>query len=88
MVDLGEAVFDAILAAAHIEHMRHEPCGWAVGVARWKPELDAVVSEDGVDLVGTAETRAIREAEAVTRLALSTSWTKANLLVRSMATKR
>ena len=51
MVDLGAAVFDAMLAAADFEHVRHEPSGRAVGVARWQAELDAVVGQDGVDLV-------------------------------------
>ncbi len=51
MVDFGKAMFDAILASAHVAHLRHEPRGWAVGVTRWQPELDAVVSEDGVNPV-------------------------------------
>src|SRR5512132_1990098 len=38
--------------ATHAKHVRHEPCGRAVGVTRGKPELDAVVSQDGVDLRG------------------------------------
>ena len=37
---------------------------------------------------GTASIRAAKKADAVTRVALSTSCTKASLLVRSMATKR
>jgi ATP-dependent protease HslVU (ClpYQ) peptidase subunit len=50
--------------------------------------LDVVVGEHGVDAIGHGGERASSKAEAVTRVALSTSWTKANLLVRSMATKR
>ncbi len=36
---------------------------------------------------GTASTRATRKADAVTRLAFSTSWAKANFDVRSIATR-
>jgi hypothetical protein len=51
MVELSAAVFDVILAAAHAEHVRHEPCGWAVGVVWRNPKPDAVVSQDRMDLV-------------------------------------
>ena len=52
MIDLGEAMFDAVFAAAHVEHMRHVAGGWAIGVARCEAELDAVVRQDRVYLVG------------------------------------
>ena len=52
MFDLGQAVLDAVLAAAHIEHMGHVPGGWAVGVTRRERELNAVVGEYRVNFVG------------------------------------
>ena len=51
MLDLGESVLDAVLAAAHVKHMGHVPGRWAIGVARWKRELNAVVGEHGVNFV-------------------------------------
>lgn len=63
--DLGEAVLDPVLFAAHVEHVCYESCCRAVGVARREGELDAPrhclsdqwrsngsIGEDGVDLVG------------------------------------
>ena len=88
VLDLGQAVLDPVLFAAHVEHVCDEGCGRAVGVARREGELDAIVSEDGVDLVGNRLDQRDEEGEAVIRLAFSSSRTKANLLVRSMATKR
>jgi len=52
VIDPGEAVFDAILLAAHLEHVGDEPCCGAIGVTRWQAELDAIVRQDRVDLVG------------------------------------
>jgi hypothetical protein len=43
------AIFDAVLPAAHVEHVRHVLGGWPIGVARLEGELDPVVSEDRVD---------------------------------------
>ena len=55
MVDLGTAaldpVLDAVLAAAHGEHVCDEAGGGPVGVARREAELDAVVGEHRVDAV-------------------------------------
>jgi hypothetical protein len=51
MIDFGEAVLDAILTAAHLKHVGHVSCGRAVGVARRIAELDAIVGQNGVDLV-------------------------------------
>ena len=51
MVDLGEAVLDVVLAAAHGEHVRHIASRRAGGVARRITELDAVIGQDRVDLV-------------------------------------
>jgi hypothetical protein len=52
MIDLGEAVLDAVLAAAHVEHVGHVSCRRPVGVSRGIAELDAIVGQHGVDLVG------------------------------------
>ena len=52
MLDLGQPMFNAIFPAAHIEHMCHVPCRWAIRVAWRESELDPVVGENRVDLVG------------------------------------
>jgi len=52
MLDLGETVLDAVLAAAHVEHMRHLAGSRATGIARRKSELDPIVGENSMDLVG------------------------------------
>jgi hypothetical protein len=52
MIDPGEAMLDAKLAASHVEHVGHESGGSAVGVARREAELDAVIGQNGVDRVG------------------------------------
>ncbi len=36
MLDLGQPMFDAILLAAHIEHMCHVSCRRAVGPSAWR----------------------------------------------------
>ena len=51
-------------------------------------ELDAVVGEDSVDLVGDGFDQRRRKSAAVRPFGSAWSSTKANLLVRSMATKR
>ncbi len=51
MPDLGPAVLDPVLFAAHVEHVRDKGCGRAVGVAWRESELDPVVGEDSVYLV-------------------------------------
>ena len=61
MLDLGQPMFDAILPAAHIEHMRHVSCRRAVRVARRESELDAIVGENGVDLVGDSRDQSFEE---------------------------
>jgi hypothetical protein len=52
MIDFGEAMLDAVLATSHVEHMRHIARGGAIGVAWREAELDAVVRQDRMDLVG------------------------------------
>ena len=51
MVRLGQAVFDAVLAAAHVEHVGHVLRGWPAALAGLIAELHAIVGEHGVDLV-------------------------------------
>lgn len=50
--DFGEAVLDAVLPAAHVEHMRHIAGSRAIGIARRKGELNTIVGENGMDFVG------------------------------------
>ena len=50
VIDLCEAVLDAVLATAQAEQRRDELRGWSFGVAWWKAELDAVVGQHDVDL--------------------------------------
>ncbi len=45
-------MLDPVLSAAHVEHVRYVASCRAIRVARREGELDAVVGEDGVDLVG------------------------------------
>src|SRR5690606_10753547 len=52
MIGFGEPVFDAVLAADAIEHVRTVARGWAIAVPRCMAELDAVVGQHGVDVVG------------------------------------
>ena len=61
MLDLGQPMFDAIFPAAHIEHMRRAPCRRAVRVARWEGELDPIVGENCVDLVGDSRDQSFEE---------------------------
>ena len=54
VTDFGEAMFDAVFAASHVKNVRRIASGWAIGVARRKTELDAVVRQDRVYLVGNS----------------------------------
>lgn len=55
MIDFGEAMRDAVLAASHVEHVCHVAGGWAIGVAWRETELDAVAPTEARE--GAAETR-------------------------------
>jgi hypothetical protein len=48
--------------------------------------LDAVIAQDGVDLVAHGGNQGDQESRGGRPAGLVTSWTKANLLVRSIAT--
>jgi len=65
VLDLGQSMLDAVLSAAHVEHLCDKGCGRPVGIARREGELDpprhclsdqwrsnGSIGEDGVDLVG------------------------------------
>jgi hypothetical protein len=52
MLDLGQAVLDAVRASAHIEHMGHVLGRRAIGVARRKRELNTGVGEYRVNFAG------------------------------------
>ncbi len=54
MVGFCKAVLDVTGLAAHIEHMRYIPGCWPVTVARRESKLDAVISQDCMDLVGNS----------------------------------
>jgi hypothetical protein len=52
MLHLGEAMLDAVLLATRVEHVRDVAGRRSIGVALWKGELDAIVRQHDVDLVG------------------------------------
>ena len=82
----AEPVFDVVRLADHVEAHLARPGG--VTVARLLGELDAIVGQDRVDAVRNGFQQVFQDSQAVRRSALSTSWVTANLLVRSMPTKR
>jgi hypothetical protein len=61
MIDLGEAVLDAVFLASHGEHVGHVAGRWAVGVTRREAGLDAVVGQDRVDAVGHGGNKGFEE---------------------------
>ena len=54
MSDFRKPVFDPIFSSAHVEQVGHVCGGRPVLVARWKSELDSIVCEHDVDLVGSS----------------------------------
>ena len=52
VLDFGQAVLNAVLAASHVEHMHHRGGCQSTRVARREGELDAIVRQNGVDLIG------------------------------------
>ena len=87
-IELGAGIFEGVSPEAFAVgdgqlNVRH---GRAAGA--WRGEVDAVVGENRVRLVGTASTRRRRKSPETRVVAFSCSSTKANLVVRSMATKR
>jgi len=88
MLDLGAAVLNPVFLAAHVEQMGDVRGGRAIRVARRKRELDAVVRQHGVDGVGNRGDQRDQEGGGCALFAWRTSWTKTNVLVRSIATDR
>ena len=86
VLDLGQPMFDPVLPAAHVEYVRHVSRRRAIRVAWREGELNAIVGENRVDLVRDSRDWASRKREADVRPVFFTNCTKANLLVRSMAT--
>ena len=88
MLRLCKAVLDAVFLAAHVEHVRHSSAPSVHRtISRREGELDAVVGEHGVDLVGNGFDQGLQEGRRRgPRRSSLTNCTKANLLVRSMAT--
>ena len=86
MLDLGQAMFDAVLAA-DIEHVRHVSSCRTISVARREGKLDAIVGEHRVDFGRERPRSKLRgRLRRKVRPVFLTNCTKANLLVRSMAT--
>ena len=52
MVRLGEPVFDTVLATDLVEAVDAHACGPAIPVLRQVSKLDAIIREDGVQVVG------------------------------------
>jgi hypothetical protein len=61
MLDLGQPMFDTILLAAHIKHMCHVSCSRTIRVARRESELNPIVGENGVDLIGDSRDQSFEE---------------------------
>ena len=97
MAWLGQPVLDVEISTSCLEGVAaewHLLCPHCLDVLR-RPaiagrvgEVSAVIGEYGVDLVRHGRHEVTKEAPATRRVAFSCSSTKANLDVRSMATKR
>jgi hypothetical protein len=98
MVGLGQAVINVVAGTGGFEGMSTEDLALLPGpldvgrsgadVTRGGGEGGAVVGENGVDFTGTISMSSCRKSRAALRVARSTSRAKANLEVRSTATKR
>ena len=88
MPGFGQAVLDLVLAADAVEHVQPVAGGGVPLVLRHVAELHAVVGQYGVDPVRDGFDQSLQEVTAVLTFAASCNWAKANLEVRSTATKR
>lgn len=52
MIDLGKAMLNAVFPAAYVKHVGDVSGRRTLGVARREPELDAIVCQSCMDLVG------------------------------------
>ena len=82
VLDLGEPVFDLMLAADPVKDVFE-----GINVLIMIGEPDGITGEQDVEPVGTAAMRLRRKAAAAIFPALWCSSTKTNLEVRSMETK-
>ena len=67
VVGLGEPMLDAIFAADLVEAMHTHPSGPAIPVAWQVGELDAVVGQDGVQVVGHRFEQGFQERDGGSR---------------------
>jgi hypothetical protein len=88
VVWLGQAMLDALLVAGPVEGMAAPHGRRAGAVLRQVGELDAVVREHGMDLVGDGRDQLFQERPGALAVARFTSRAKAYFEVRSTATKR
>jgi hypothetical protein len=86
--NLGEPVLDPVFVAAHVEHLRNPSGCGTVNVAcrGGKDELDTIVGEHCVGSVWYRSHQRDQESGGFDPVRLVTSWTRVNLLVRSIAT--
>ena len=52
MIGFGEAMFDAMLKAAQMEHMTHEACCSPFTIAGLDAELCAIISQNSMNFIG------------------------------------
>jgi hypothetical protein len=86
MIGFGQSMFYPVRLADHVE--AHLSGIDGIAVSALLCELDAIIRQDGVDFVGHSFQHELKNSQAVRLSAVSASWVKANLLVRSMATNR
>lgn len=86
MLDLSQPMLDPVLPAAHVEHMRGVSCCRAVRIARWEGELDPIVGENRVDLVGDGRNKGFEEGRGRGPSRLPGQLHERELAVRSIAT--
>lgn len=65
MLDLGQPMFDAISLVSRVEHMRHVSCRRTVDIAWREGELDPIVGEHRVDLVGDGRDQSFEEGRGL-----------------------
>ncbi len=61
VIGLGEAVLDAVAPAGAIEGVAAPPGGWSLAILWQVGELDAVVGEHDMDLIGNGSHESIQE---------------------------
>src|SRR4029077_16291949 len=61
VLDLGQPMFDPVLPAVYVEHMRHGSRRRAIRIAWREGELNAIVGENRVDLVRDSRNQGLEE---------------------------